>query len=506
MNTPGESTENDRVEQVVWENLPVGLVLLDEEGRITRANEVAARLLTPAEGPLVGEDFFAFGEVISRVAALKRYRGEFASGDISFDFPIETSPRFGAARTQARMRSVRLPVGTCQGYAIIEDLTAFRGEQARRRRAERLASAAEATLELAHEVRNNVQSVALLTELLGEETRDPRRAELLRLVTDEARRAEALMERQLALAGERDARSMERVDLNALLGRVVKLREAGFARRGIRVRLDVDRALPLILGDSASLTQVLLNLVINAEDALESLPEEKRLILRTRTSSAGVVLAVVDNGIGMDPDTLAHVFDPFFSSKPGGSGLGLSVSRAVVADHRGRLWAESEPSRGTAFFVELPVGATRPETSGPLATAAPVRRPRSSGTAAVPRAILIADDEPVIRLAVQQILGARGHTVYAAPTVTEALRIASIFEIDVALVDYHIAGDSSRLLRKLRDMPKLRGRVVLISGDPAAARSSITNPEEVRFLSKPFCYDELVAWVEDPESEISSEA
>jgi signal transduction histidine kinase len=117
-----------------------------------------------------------------------------------------------------------------------------------------------------------------------------------------------------------------------------------------------------VLANRIQLQQVMLNLFTNAIEAMDSVPDDQRLLQVTSTlhPTDGVVIAVEDSGSGMDPKDIDHIFDPFFTTKPHGTGMGLSICRSIVEAHNGRLFARSAADRGSVFEIVLPAGDTRP--------------------------------------------------------------------------------------------------------------------------------------------------
>jgi two-component system sensor kinase FixL len=128
----------------------------------------------------------------------------------------------------------------------------------------------------------------------------------------------------------------------------------------MRVTLDIDGDLPPVRGDRVQLQQVILNLLLNAFDAMNNVPPPDRVVSVTlRPGNNGMVcIAVRDRGHGLTADKLDTIFTPFFTSKPQGLGLGLSISRSIIDMHRGRLWAENNIDRGATFYVTLPAEDT----------------------------------------------------------------------------------------------------------------------------------------------------
>ena len=135
------------------------------------------------------------------------------------------------------------------------------------------------------------------------------------------------------------------------------------------------------------LQQVLLNLLLNALDAVNDNPPAKRLVaMRVRPSETAVAVTVSDNGHGIPPDKLSRVFEPFFTSKPNGLGMGLTISRSIIETHAGRLWAENRPAGGAAFTFTLPViSGTGNRTMKPLPTGCSSPRPATCHPPPAPR-------------------------------------------------------------------------------------------------------------------------
>src|SRR5262249_40883136 len=142
---------------------------------------------------------------------------------------------------------------------------------------------------------------------------------------------------------------------------VVAMTAAEAATRRVAIRTDVPADLPLVLGDRVQLQQVLLNLVVNAMDAMSSTDErERRLDIRGRVDTDGghraVTISVEDRGVGLQPNELDRLFEAFYTTKPHGMGLGLAISRSIMEAHGGRLSAESQRGRGAVFSFRLPAG------------------------------------------------------------------------------------------------------------------------------------------------------
>jgi two-component system, LuxR family, sensor kinase FixL len=170
-------------------------------------------------------------------------------------------------------------------------------------------------------------------------------------------RAGAVIDRMRTMMRQREAERC-RLDLNLITGDVISLVQSDADKRQVRLELDIDPVLPSVPGDRVQLQQVLINLLLNALDALEdNLPERRLVTVVARPAGAAVEVAVSDNGPGIAADKLLRVFEPFFSSKPNGLGMGLSISRGIIEAHGGRLWAKNNEAGGATFTITLPAAA-----------------------------------------------------------------------------------------------------------------------------------------------------
>jgi signal transduction histidine kinase len=147
------------------------------------------------------------------------------------------------------------------------------------------------------------------------------------------------------------------VYLNEIIGEVLTLTQGEILKNHIAMQTDLCAELPPILGDRVELHQVVLNLIINGIEAMRSITNASRkLLIRAGTLEPDAVLvSVQDTGVGIDPRNIHRIFEPFFTSKLGGMGMGLSIGRSIIEAHGGRLWVESQPDRGAVFQFTLPI-------------------------------------------------------------------------------------------------------------------------------------------------------
>jgi signal transduction histidine kinase len=222
---------------------------------------------------------------------------------------------------------------------------------------------------LAHEIKNPLSTICLNMELLAEDfagpetPRDKRAVAKIAVVQQECQRLQNLLNDFLNFAKVRTVR-LEASDLNAQVQSVLEFIGPKSRESNIEVISYLDPDLPSVVLDRESFHGALINLVLNA---LQAMPGGGQLVVRTQPTASGVSLELIDTGVGMDPRTVSQIFDTFFSTKPGGSGLGLPTTRKIIEAHGGRIAVQSEVGHGTKFTIELPVP--------PRLTAAPAARP-----------------------------------------------------------------------------------------------------------------------------------
>ena len=228
--------------------------------------------------------------------------------------------------------------------------------------AAKLASIGQLAGGMAHEINTPITSILSLASHLAEErgiaTPTPRQRASLQVIAKQAQRVSRIVGNLLTFARQSHL-EVSRVDVGELLKAATLLVEFRLRDSAIRLRWEIDADLPPILGDPSRLTEVFVNLLNNAIDAMST---GGTLLVRACSSPApdgnGVRVEVKDTGCGIPPEQLPRVFDPFFTTKePGrGTGLGLSISHGIVKDHAGQIWAESQPGLGTTLVVTLPKG------------------------------------------------------------------------------------------------------------------------------------------------------
>ena len=464
-------------------NLSQGVSITDERGRVIFVNRAFMEILGIASAADAQSyiDALAADTEEAEIAAGIREAGEWSG--------LVWRPR----RNDGRRVPLDLFVSAVDGaegggrcfFTIVQDATERLERERHLRRAERLAGLGTLVGGVAHELNNPLTAIKGFTSLMLMDSRTVEDREALEVMKREADRAAQIVAnlRRLARDTQEEDTPRARVDLNNVIGHILQVRGYSLGTHNIEVGTDLDAALPAIMADRGQMDQVLLNLVVNAEQALAGRPEP-RITLRTQSGERGVSVYVVDNGSGIAPEALERIFDPFYTTKaPGeGTGLGLALVHGMVTDHGGRVHVESVPGEGTTFRIDFPAAEEgRPEP-------APVREARTAAPEAL--RVLVVDDEDSIRRTLSRYLARRGHRVSVAAEGGEALRmLESEGGFDIILSDVRMPGLSGDLLHaRLRERGDgMDRRLVFMSGDALGDQTAnALSTCEIPVILKPF--------------------
>ncbi len=358
---------------------------------------------------------------------------------------------------------------------------------------EKLSALGQMIAGIAHELNNPLGGILGYAQLLTVENDPAVITRDLQKVHDLAQRAAAVV-RNLLIFARQTTREKRPFDVGATVRKAMALFSFEFRRAGIEVQCEVQPILPQVVGCEQELVQVLLNLVNNARQAIVSTGRGRGAV-RVSAYSRGddLFIAVEDDGPGIAQENLGRIFEPFFTTKPAGegTGLGLSVSYGIIADHGGEIRAESQPGRGARFTIRLPsadVAVADPVPESPVSTVEAVVA-RSPAAPAPAAQVLVIDDEDVFHVIIERMLRQDGCVVDGAHDGKEALRLAVRTAYDVVLCDMRMPGiDGRELYRQLVETaPRYRGRVVFCTGDilDPAAQSFFAEVGAAR-LAKPF--------------------
>lgn len=476
---------------------PLGVFAHDLDGRLLEVNAAAERLAGRTAGELIGAHFsvaFAPEDLPAAQALLERVLSGSAE---EFEEELQIVRPSGEKRllnvTVAPMREGNDVVGV---HGIARDITDERAREQHLRRAERLAGVGTLIAGVAHELNNPLSAVIGFTQLLLMEPRPQSEREDLESIAREAARMGKIVSdlRLVARDPQQTTVTRQSVDLNDVVHHVVKTRDYAVRTRNIEIAKDLASDLPPILADPAQMEQVVLNLVVNAEQAMDGMGGDRQIVVRTLTTRGRVVLEIIDRGPGIEKAHLERIFDPFFTTKaPGeGTGLGLSLVHSIIHEHDGTIQVDSEPGRGTAIRIDLPCAR---EELGEGIVSQPLVTPIG------PLRVLVVDDEDAVRRVLVRSLQRRGHSVDEAADGQQALELLGTTGREYAAIisDLRMPGMSGdQLLARVRQLGSgLEHRLIFLTGDTASPEAArILEGANVPVLPKPAGIMDVVRWVE----------
>jgi PAS domain S-box-containing protein len=471
------------------------IVTIDARGRIVFWNPRAAAVFGFSESDAIGqpatilvppEDLHRFGEAFRRVAS---------GVDGWPDGAFETT---AVCRSGARI-AVELSVSTWSNDAgvfhtgIIRDMTerrkaaeALREREEQLRQAQKMEAVGRLAGGVAHDFNNLLTAILGYADLLIDELPADGAVRPRILEIQKAARTAATLTRDLLAFSRKQVLQPVVLDLNGVIENTGSLLRR-LVGEDIEVELRLDPAIRAIRADAGQINQVLLNLSVNARDAM---PEGGRLTISTRNTVVGggaaneVWLTVQDTGSGMTDEVRTHIFEPFFTTKGlgQGTGLGLATVYGIVQQNGGRIWVDSAVGVGTTFSIAFPAAAQAPSFPEPAA-----ERPIESRAAT--ESVLLVEDNEVVRRMARDALAAEGYRVVEAPNGAEALHLAlaELSTIDLVITDIvmPVMGGRELITRLRAERPDLK--VIFTSGyasDPNTAQHA--RDFGGRFIQKPF--------------------
>jgi C4-dicarboxylate-specific signal transduction histidine kinase len=313
---------------------------------------LGAALPLADEGLLV--PFYVHGKSVGTIWAIAHNsRRQFDTEDLRL---LESMGRFASAayQTVQSIEDMKLEIAAREKAEA-----AVRQEELAH--ANRVAAMGQLSASIAHEVSQPLAAAATnaraaLRWLRKQPPNIEEALSMLDQITNNTERASEIIGHIRALVTKAPQRK-ESFEINKAIREVIMLAQAEVQKNGISVATALDEGLPLIEGDRVQLQQVMLNLINNAVQAMSALGVESRemVICTSKTEPNGIGVAVSDSGPGLDPANLEHAFEAFYTTKPGGLGMGLSICRSIIEAHGGRLWASANTPRGATFQFTLPV-------------------------------------------------------------------------------------------------------------------------------------------------------
>ena len=498
--------------QAVWQHAGLGVALVDRHGHITRTNPAFERLFGAANAAAyLRTSLTAWSHADELDAERARFAHLMTSHAAAYQsehrFQRHDGTAFWGRVTVSKIRDrAGLPTGA---MAILENVTErhqaehdLRVSEERLRRAQKLEAIGRLVAGVAHNFNNLLTVTRGYAELLLERRADPNqdRADL-----EEIRKAAdrgATLARQLLTFGRRHDNRARHIDLNRVVGDLRGML-ARVIREDIRLTIQPAACPATVLADPDDVEQMVLNLVLNARDALPmggaiaiALDVGHYPIDTGHASEAPrevVRLRVCDTGMGMTPEVRAHLFEPFFTTKDvgQGTGLGLAFVDGLVRHHHGAIDVDSAPEHGTTFTIYLPFAIEAPALERATSLAPAPSVVRSGAT------ILLVEDELPVRTLTERMLERVGYRVLSAASPADACALfeahaadVTLLVTDVVMPEMHGSALAQRLVAQRPDL-----RVLFMSGYSDAIPEG-TGTRRTAFLQKPFVAAHLVSAVE----------
>ncbi len=493
----------------VFEEGPLGLAFIGKDYRFVKVNGALCQMVGYTEAELLQlsfKDITHPDDLAGDIELAGRlFRGEIPFYQLRKRYVNKSGEIIWINLTASMIRDREgRPM---HGFAMIEDITELKRNQEAGLARQKLESIGTLAGGIAHDFNNLLGGILAEAELGEADLSDgwsPVR-ELHRIKEGAIRGAEIV--RQLMIfAGKEQATLMEPVDLSPLVEEMLGLLSVSISKRAV-LMTNLNETLPAVWGNAPKIRQVVMNLVINASEAIG----EKEGVIRVATSRVivrdspvntahlppgeYVQLEVSDTGCGMTDEVRAKILDPFFTTKFAGRGLGLAVVQGVVRDHGGALEVVSAPGQGATFRVLLSCTSESAPTARSAVSPSPAAHSNSET-----RTILVVEDEEMLRLPISKLLRRRGFSVLEASDGSAAMGLLRAHSADIGLVllDVTLPGVSSReiLEEARRSRPGLKVIVTSAYGEETVIAMFAGLGFE-RFIRKPFPLGDLVQLVSD---------
>ena len=498
----------------MFENAPVGVVLLDDQGRVTESNRAWRELVAPDEENLVGRPISEF--VDGDEAAKVELWLERVASDAASVMPQDVTLRTKTAADMPRIASLyvtRLAGGLDGGELIVHfhESTDQKNLEEQFAQGQKMQAVGQLAGGIAHDFNNLLTAMIGFCDLLllRHSPGDQSFGDIMQ-IKQNANRAARLVRQLLAFSRQQTLQprvlSMTDVlgDLTNLLRRLI----------GANIKLDIThgRDLGLVRVDQGQLEQVVINLAVNARDAMRDdggglsiRTFNETVVVETRRGSEVVipgdyvVVEVADNGTGIAPENLERIFEPFFTTKEigAGTGLGLSTVYGIVKQTGGQVFVDSTVGEGTKFTIMIP--RHEADAADEVRKTDAADGPAAADTTGA-GTVLLVEDEDAVRLFAARALRAKGYKVLEARTGEAALELLGVVDdfIDLMITDVVMPEmDGPTLIKEMRaTRPDLR--VICISGYAEETfRDKLGESDDIHFLPKPFSLNQLAGKVKD---------
>jgi len=471
---------------------------VDLAGNLTFVNDATCLNLRYSREELLGMNYRNFTAEEDMEHVFQTFNQVYRTGEPNKGFTWKIIRKDGSIGfADASVSPLRSPAGEIIGFrGVGRDITERRKAEEERKQLElkaqitsRLASVGEMASGVAHEINNPLTGVIGYAQLLMDRKDIPPDIRKdLEAINDGAQRVANIVQRLLTFSRQTKP-ERKLVDINELIESTLVLRAYHLKVNSIEVATHLTPGLLETVVDPGQIQQVLLNLIVNAETEMKLAHGKGKLIITTEKTDNTIKISIKDDGPGIKPEVMDRIFDPFFTTRaPGqGTGLGLSLCYGIVNEHKGTIYAESQPGKGATFIVELPVvtGVTPAKLSEPVVDKYGKK---------IKGQILVVDDEQVVRDVASRILTREGHCVETVDNATDAIKKIKNNKYDIILLDIkmpHMSGVT--LYKRIQKINKsLARRIVFITGDVMGVDTKKFLAEtEVTHIEKPFDAEQL---------------
>ncbi|MBS3779128.1 MAG: PAS domain-containing protein [Desulfovermiculus sp.] len=336
------------VSQEVIANLPVGLLVLDEQNRVVMQNTAAEAMTGQTAAGIRGRPA---PQVLPPALSQLIPTPDSESRIIEQEVKLEAKERGPIALSVSAARIINAAGEFIGSLIILRDLTEIKALQDEVQRKEKLAALGGLAAGIAHEIRNPLSSVkGMATYFKNKLASDPEAREAAEVMVSETNRLNRVISELLEFARPSEIHPVD-TNLNTVIEHSLRLIKPDLETRDLILDLHLDPDLPKVSLDTDRFIQSLLNLYLNGIQAMD---RSGRLSVNTRPAQDGVEIEVRDNGPGISQEHVQHIFDPYFTTKTAGTGLGLAIVHKIVENHQGRITVRSTPEEGTAFVIWLP--------------------------------------------------------------------------------------------------------------------------------------------------------
>jgi signal transduction histidine kinase len=438
--------------------------------------------------------WFFINRVTEPLRELRQGAEAVGRGDFDRRVPVRSRDECGQLATVFNGMTENIRQSRAQLEQTVETL---KTTQAQLVQSEKLSAIGKFVAGVAHELNNPLTAVVGFSEILKQGTADAKSRQQSDSILKAALRCKRIVQSLLSFA-RREQSERKLVSVNKLIEMALEIVGYSLRTGNIEVVTQLEPKLPLVLVDTSQIQQVLLNIINNAQEAIEAGGQPGRIQITTETQTPNIRISIQDNGPGIPRDHLPRLFDPFFTTKEvgKGTGLGLSLCYGYIKEHGGTITPESQLGKGATFIIELPIAEK---------TEAPVEMPElpepgkpDAHEGCGKRVLVIDDEKPILNL-LHDDFAQRGYEVEVAENGKTALNKLEKNHFDLAFCDWKMPGlNGQEVYEQLRRTnPQFCQRVIFITGDVINAQMrQFLETEKRPCLAKPFTLSELHTTVE----------